>query len=118
GRKDAGDLKKGQEKVTTATKDLLDKLEKSAEDPKQAEVVRPPVEEANREQKASENKLGKNDRDGAGTAQGKAVSKLDEAIRKLEELLGQIRSEERERILSDLLARCKRMLWIEEEVRD
>ncbi len=118
GRKETKELKKGQEKVTGNTKELLEKLDKITEDPKQIEAVRPPVTEANREQKNSEGKLGKGDRDGAGMAQGKAVSKLDEAIKNLEEVLKQIRKEENERILADLLARCKKMLWIEQEIYD
>jgi hypothetical protein len=75
------------------------------------------VAEATKEQKDAEGKLGKGDRDGGSAAQGRAVGKLDEAIRRLEEIVRQARKEERERTLTDLLARCKKMLAVEEEVR-
>jgi hypothetical protein len=126
GRKADAQLKKEQEKITKATKDLLDRISKAdkdgkdpigAENEKQAEGVRKPVGDANKEQKDAEGKLGKGNKEGAGDAQGRAVGKLDEAIRNLEDILRQVRKEERERKLLDLLARCKQMLKVQEEVQ-
>lgn len=123
----AKDLEKGQEKLTEKTKELLDKLDKkddkansAAEEGKEklAEAVKKPVGEANKKQKESEGKLGKGDRDGAGESQGKAVDKLDEAIRRVNDIIEQHRHEERERKLMDLLARAKKMLKAEEQVQE
>ena len=77
-----------------------------------------PVEEAVKQQGMASKQLQSGKGGQAGESQGKAVSKLDEAIKKLEELLRQARQEERQQKLADLLARCRRMLAAQIEVRD
>jgi len=119
GRKDSKDLAKDQKKLTDSTKDLIDKLEKpnkDAEIAKQMEQVKKPVGDANKEQKDAEMKLGKDDKEGAGNSQGRAVKELDEAIRRLENLIRETRREEQERKLLDLLARAKKMLELEKQI--
>ena len=108
-RRPAGELKKEQEKISAATRHLFDRKSNPA-------AVREPLNEAGKQQKDAERKLGKGDRDGAASSQGRAVGNLDEAIRRLEEIVRQVRQEERERNLTDLLARCKRMLGIQQVV--
>src|SRR5262249_42199293 len=81
-------------------------------------TIRKPVEEAVKQQGMASKQLQGGQGSAAGQSQGKAVSKLDEAIKKLEELLRQTRQEERQQKLADLLARCKRMLAAQTEVRD
>jgi hypothetical protein len=120
------ELKKDQDKLSKTTRDLLERISKPAgkgeahptggEDDRQARTVREPVRAAGKEQQDAAGKLGRGDRDGAGRAQGRAISRLDEAIRRLEDVLGQVRQEERALALADLLARCKRMLQVQEEV--
>ncbi len=119
GRKDDNNLKSAQDKLAKQTQELLDKLGKPDDreiDPEQARAVVQPVGQAGKEQNDAAGKLGKGDREGAGSAQGRAVGKLDEAIRRIEDILRQIRKEERERTLADLLARCKRMLGVQESI--
>src|SRR5262249_10754110 len=103
---DNKELTKNQKKITDNTKDLRDKLDKPSKDSelaKKMQAVKKPVGEANVEQKKSEGQLGKGDNDGASDSQGKAVSKLDEAIKEIEDLINQTRREEQERKLLDLL---------------
>src|SRR5262249_53982005 len=90
---DAGDTKK--------VEDLLKKLNSSTKNMKKAE-----------------GKLGKGDRDNASDAEGAAIRDINAALGILEELLNQVREEEKERKLRDLLARCERMLKLQEEVRE
>jgi hypothetical protein len=119
GRKDSKELGKDQKKITDQTKDLRDKLDKPTKDTeiaKQMEAVKKPVGDANKEQKDAEGKLGKNDKEGAGESQGNAVTKLNQAIKELEDLINQTRQEEKERKLRDLLARAKKMLENEQAI--
>jgi hypothetical protein len=123
GKHDNKELAKKQEKVTGETRAVLppgkpDDKPKPAGEEKPIELVRKPVEEAVKEQEKAGGKLGKGDGDGAGAAQGRAVGKLDEAIRRLEDIVRQTRKEERERALNNLLARCKKMLALQTEILD
>jgi len=119
GRKDAKELGKDQKKVTDQTKDLKDKLDRPAKDEelaKKMNAVKRPVGEANGEQKNAEARLSMDDKDAAGDSQGRAVAKLDEAIREVTGLLDQTRQEEQERLLQDLLARAKKMRDVEKDI--
>jgi len=119
GRKSDKELGKDQKKITGDTKGLRDKLDKPSADTeiaKQMEAVKKPVGEANKEQKSAEGQLGKGDKDSAGESQGRAVAKLNEAIKEIEDLINQTRQEEKERKLKDLLARAKKMLQVEKDV--
>lgn len=69
-------------------------------------------------QQKAETDLKKPDLPKAADNQADAIQKLQEAQRKLEELLKQLRQEEIERILAALQARCERMLAMQIEVRD
>lgn len=119
GKQDAKGLVKAQDKITEMTKDALELPENAEEQDTEAiETVRKPVEEAVKEQQASSKQLGGNMGKAAGESQGKAVGKLNEAIKKLEEYLKQLRQEERQQKLADLLARSRKMLAQQIEVRD
>lgn len=119
GKDDPKELTKPQEKVTEQTKNTLDPKENPTEQEiEEIETVRKPVDEAVKEQKEAGKQLAASKGMAAGQSQGKAISKLDEAIKKLEDLLKQQREEERQQKLADLLARCKRMLAQQIEVRD
>src|SRR5262249_60860317 len=66
----------------------------------------------------AEKKIKVPDNDKATQEQTEAIKNLDEARRKLEELLRQLRQEEIERLLAALQVRCQRMLAMQIEVRD
>lgn len=118
------ELKKAQEKVTAQTREVLGpkgepgELGKATETEAQQEMVRKPIEEAVRNQEEAEKQLGKGNTDGASDAEGKAVARLDEAIRVLDDHLNQVRKEEKELLLANLLTRIEKMLAIQTQVRD
>lgn len=122
GKQEEKTLAKAQDKVTDQTKETLDPPENADEqDAKELDAVKKPVEDAIKQQESASKQLksGKPGSKGmAGQSQGNAVSKLDEAIKKLEELIRQLREEERQQKLANLLARCKKMLALQTEVRD
>lgn len=119
GKQDPKELVKPQDKLADQTKETLTPKEDADEQAiQEIEAIKKPVEEAVKEQKESSKSLSKGDGKSSGSSQGKAISKLDEAIKKLEELLKQQRQEERQQKLADLLARCRRMLGMQIEVRD
>ncbi|MCS7045295.1 MAG: hypothetical protein NZO58_02955 [Gemmataceae bacterium] len=68
------------------------------------------IEEGNYHQQSAEEKIAKKDNKQASKDQDDAVKNFEEAKKKLEELLRQLREEELERTLADLLRRCERML--------
>ncbi|MCI0681277.1 MAG: hypothetical protein L0Y71_04165 [Gemmataceae bacterium] len=68
------------------------------------------VEEGNYQQKAAEDDIAKGKNPEASKDQDRAIEKFEDAKKKLEELLRQLREEELERTLADLLRRCERML--------
>jgi hypothetical protein len=76
------------------------------------------VQDANEYQKKAEQGLEKEDREDASTNQSKALKALEEARKKLEEILRQLREEELERLLANLQARLEHMLAMQIEVRD
>ena len=63
-------------------------------------------------------KIEKDDKQGASEDQAKAVDKLKQAQKKLEELLKQLREEEIERLLAQLQGRCEKMLAMQIAVKD
>jgi hypothetical protein len=80
--------------------------------------IRKKIGEAVQNQKDAEKSIKVPNNDQATKDQTDAINKLDEAKRKLEELLRQLRQEEIERILAALQMRCERMLQMQIEVRD
>lgn len=74
------------------------------------QIAKKQVEDANYKQQQAEENIRKNDNDKASGNQGKAIKDLEQAKKKLEELLRQMREEELERLLAALQARCERML--------
>lgn len=68
------------------------------------------IEEGNYNQQSAEEKIKKKDNPEASNEQDKAIKNFEDAKKKLEELLRQLREEELERTLADLLRRCERML--------
>src|SRR5439155_13625275 len=117
-----GELKKVQEKIGKLTEAVLKLKSKAGIDgigDKNTEAeVRKQLEEARRRMAEAEGKLGKSNREGAGDDMGRAVGHFDNALRKLDELLRQLRKEEMLAILADLKQRCERMLALQTEVRD
>src|SRR5262245_34674752 len=114
-------LGKSQEKLSRDTKDVIDPEndeERKERDQQLVEKIRLPVEKAVGEQNKAGKQLAGKQRAGAADSQGKAVGYLDQAIKDLEEELRQIRQEERQKMLADLLARCKRMLQMQLAVND
>jgi hypothetical protein len=76
------------------------------------------IQDANDYQKKAEEELDKDKRNEASKNQDKALQELEEARKKLEEILRQLREEELERLLAALEARCQKMLQMQIEVRD
>jgi len=74
------------------------------------------IQEAGYDQKIAEDKIPKGQNDAAAKAQGDAIRKMEEAKKKLEKLLQQMREEEIERVLAALQARCEKMLIMQMEV--
>ncbi|MBI3411719.1 MAG: hypothetical protein HY040_25595 [Planctomycetes bacterium] len=68
------------------------------------------VQDAEGYEKQAENNIEKGNKDDASNDQGEAITKLDQAKKKLEELLRQLREEELERLLAALQNRCEKML--------
>mgnify|MGYP001587982647 CR=1 FL=1 len=68
------------------------------------------IEEGNYNQKSAEDKIKKEDNPEASKEQDKAIENFEAAKKKLEDLLRQLREEELERTLADLLRRCEKML--------
>lgn len=74
------------------------------------------IKEAGYDQKIAEDKIKKNQNDQAAKVQGDAIKKMEEAKKKLEKLLQQMREEEIERVLAALQARCEKMLIMQMDV--
>jgi len=74
------------------------------------------VKDAVENQKKAEEKIDKNDRQGASGEQDEAIKKLEEVRKEIERRLKQMREEEMERLLANLEARCNRMLQMQIEV--
>lgn len=74
------------------------------------------VQDAEGYEKSAENKIEKKDLRGASDDQGQAVKNLEDAKKKLEDLLRQVREEELERLLAALQARCEKMLAMQVRV--
>jgi hypothetical protein len=68
------------------------------------------VEEAIEKQHSAEENIDKGKNPDASKDEGEAISKLEDAKKKLEDLLRQLREEELERTLTDLIRRCEKML--------
>src|SRR5262249_36022587 len=83
-----------------------------------AAQVKKQIEDTAKYQKAAEDKIEKKDNPGAADNADKAVDKLKEIEKKLEDLLAQLREEERERLLGKLEGRCRLMLEMQIEVKD
>jgi len=74
------------------------------------------VKEAGYDQKIAEEKIAKKDNPQASKNQADAIQKLEEAKKKLERLLQQMREDELERVLAALQARCEKMLIMQQQV--
>jgi len=74
------------------------------------------VEDANGYQKKAEEKIKEGDNKSASDKENDAIVKLEEARKKLEDLLRQLREEELERLLANLQARCEKMLAMQMQV--
>ena len=74
------------------------------------------VQEAGYDQKIAEDKIKQKQNEAAAKVQGDAIKKMEEAKKKLEKLLQQMREEEIERVLAALQARCEKMLIMQLEV--
>lgn len=74
------------------------------------------IEEAGYEQKAASENIKKGDNKEASGKQGKAIKDLEDAKKRLEKLLQQLREEEIERVLAALENRCVKMLEMQKQV--
>ena len=74
------------------------------------------LQEAGYDQKIAEDKIPQGQNNAAAKAQGDAIKKMEEAKKKLEKLLQQMREDEIERVLAALQARCEKMLIMQLEV--
>src|SRR5262249_40493443 len=74
------------------------------------------VEEAGYDQKKAEGKIAEGKPADAMKNQADAIAKMEEAKKKLENLLRQMREEEIERVLAALQGRCEKMLRLQQEV--
>lgn len=74
------------------------------------------INEAGYDQAKAEDKIDKKDNAAAAKAQADAIQKMEEARKKLENLLRQMREEEIERVLAALQARCEKMLMMQQAV--
>jgi hypothetical protein len=83
--------------------------EKSANGKKQ-------VDDAEYKMKRAEDNIAKKKNKDASDNQGEAITDLEKAKKKLEDLLRQIREEELERLLAALQARCEKMLAMQIQV--
>jgi hypothetical protein len=80
--------------------------------------VKKQIQDGNKYQEKAGDNLDKGKKDDAGEDQAKAIEKLNQAKKRLEELLRQLREEEVERLLAQLQGRCQLMLRMQIEVRD
>ncbi len=76
------------------------------------------IEEGNYDQKAAEENIAKEKNPEASKKQDDAIKNFEAAKKKLEELLRQLREEELERTLADLLRRCEKMLAMQIHVHN
>lgn len=74
------------------------------------------IQEAGYDQKIAEEKIPQKNNEAAAKAQADAIKKMEEAKKKLEQLLRQMREEEIERVLAALQARCEKMYIMQLEV--
>jgi hypothetical protein len=80
--------------------------------------IRKKIGEGAQNSEKAENQIKVPNNEKATEEQTEVLKKIDEARRKLEDLLRQLRQEEIERILAALQMRCERMLQMQIEVRD
>jgi hypothetical protein len=86
--------------------------------PQETTPARKKIEEAIKNQEKAIEELKKENKQAAGGNQDQALKDLNDAKKKLEDLLRQLREEEIERILALLQARCEQMLALQIKVRD
>jgi hypothetical protein len=111
--KGKGESKKNGDGKGKSSRDSEAQKQSSQETP-----GRPQVQQAIKKQKQSEGDLDKGKMKDASNAQDEAIKNLEEARKRLEEILRQFREEEMERLLARLQARCERMLAMQIEVYD
>ena len=90
--------------------------EDSSQNPQEKTPGRDDLQRAKREMDRAIEELKKNNRKGASDRQDKAIAELMKAKEKLEEILRQIREEERELVLAQMEARFRAMLIQQEAV--
>ncbi len=95
-----------------------EKKDEQANKQQQNNPIQKDIEQANKHQKGAENKLEEKKNRDAVAQQDEALKKLNDAKKRLEALLKQLREEEIERILAALQARCEKMLAMQIAVRD
>jgi hypothetical protein len=88
------------------------------EQQQESNPVKKQIQEANKHQEGAEKDLNEKKNPDAVAKQDKALEELNKAKKRLEDLLKQLREEEKERLLAALQARCERMLAMQIAVRD
>jgi hypothetical protein len=112
-----GQAKSGQNTAPPKAGDKGDNQPPQAQQPKDNVANgKKQVEEAGYKMKQAEDKIAAKKNTEASKNQGDAITKLEEAKKKLEDLLRQIREEELERLLAALQARCEKMLAMQLQV--
>jgi hypothetical protein len=110
----SGEPKQGEpESGDKSDSQQADKSQQPQENP-----IKKQIQDANKHQEEAEKKLNEKKNADAVAKQEKALEKLKEAQKRLEDLLKQLREEEVERLLAALQARCVAMLAMQIAVRD
>jgi hypothetical protein len=79
-------------------------------------ATRKKIQEGNDYQRQTEDNIGKEKKAEAGRTADEAIAKLEQARKRLEDLIRQLREEELERVITALINRCAKMLAMQEEV--
>jgi len=79
-------------------------------------VTKKKIQEAIENMKKAEDEIAKNNRPDADDQASKAIKNLEDAKKKLEDLIRQLREEELERVLAALINRCQKMLQMQIDV--
>jgi hypothetical protein len=110
--KDGGDSKSAQKKDDAKKQPNQEPPDSPQTGKKQVKDV----EDAIDKQNSAEDNINKQKNPDASKDQTEAIDKLEAAKKKLEDLLRQLREEELERTLTDLIRRCERMLAMQTAV--
>ncbi|HYV37878.1 MAG TPA: hypothetical protein VE988_19490, partial [Gemmataceae bacterium] len=78
--------------------------------------IKKKIQEGTQNQESAQDSIAKSKKDDAAKESDKAIDSFEQARKKLEALIRQLREEEMERVLANLIQRCQKMLAMQEEV--